>query len=99
MERLGRYWNRPPAWRSTMPLPEEAAQIAAMAQRLLDDPVLHEALARMERKLVEAWRATAAGDTEQREAAYRMLWAAEAFKSELRLMVANARATERRQAG
>ena len=44
-----------------------AAERAARAQRLLDDELLIEALATLDRDYLEAWRATAARDTDARE--------------------------------
>jgi len=45
----------------------KAAERAARAQRLLDDELLIEALATLDRDYLEAWRATAARDTDARE--------------------------------
>jgi hypothetical protein len=85
-----------PPWRSTQPAPSDPMQMGENARRLLDDPVLHLALDRIQQKLAETWRNTAIGETEAREAAYRLHWAAEQFRSELRIMVGNARAIEAR---
>lgn len=79
-----------PWWRSTQSLPPNKGEIGEAARKLLDDPVLHEALARVERKLIESWKNSAAGDGPSREEAYRMFWAVGALKVELRIMIANA---------
>src|SRR3954464_14304403 len=89
--RLREYWGLPlSAWRSTQPVPEDQGQLGAAARQLLDDPVLHEALDRVQTKLIDAWRNTAPGETMARDEAYRMYWSLEQFKSELRVMIANA---------
>jgi hypothetical protein len=79
-----------PPWASPYPVPEDKGQIGVAAQALLDDPVLHLALDRVQEKLVATWLATAPGERQAREAAYRLHWAAEQFRSELRIMIANA---------
>jgi len=71
-------------------------QMGENARRLLDDPVLHLALDRIQQKLAETWRNTAFAEAEQREAAYRLHWAVEEFRSELRNMVGHARGIEAR---
>lgn len=43
---------------------------AANAKRLLDDPLLQEALESVEQAAIDGWRATAARDTEARELAW-----------------------------
>ena len=70
-------------------------QLGEAARRLLDDPTLQLALDRVQQRLVESWRSTAMGETEAREAAYRLLWASEELKAELRRMLGNAKAIER----
>ncbi|HXI76525.1 MAG TPA: hypothetical protein VNH21_05280 [Steroidobacteraceae bacterium] len=95
---LGEYWDMPPPrWRSTQPAPEDKMQLGENARRLLDDPVLHAALDRVQQKLIESWRNTAPGEGEAREAAYRLYWASELFRDELRLMLGDARAIEARE--
>jgi hypothetical protein len=83
-----------PTWRSSEPAPSDPMQLGEAAKRLLDDPTLHLALTRVQAKLIETWKSTAIGEVEAREAAYRLHWAAEQFKSELRIMVGNARGIE-----
>ena len=84
------YEDQPWQWQASRPPPENAGELGEEARKLLDNPVLHEALSRVERKLIETWRNTPAGDEAGREAAYRLHWAVEALRAELRVMIANA---------
>jgi hypothetical protein len=77
-------------WRPSAPPPTDRQELGEEARRLLDNPVLHEAMDRVERKLVDTWRNTAPGEDEQREAAYAMYWAMQQIRGELRIMIANA---------
>jgi hypothetical protein len=77
-------------WKAAKPPPEKKGEIGEAARHLLDDPVLHLALRRVEEKLVATWRQTAVGEQEAREAAYALLCGLEQFKGELRLMIAEA---------
>ena len=43
-------------WKSSQPLPPNKGEIGEEARKLLDNPVLHEALERVERRLVETCR-------------------------------------------
>lgn len=97
---IARLWRHPRLipWRSTQPPPSDPSQLGEAARRLLDDPTLQLALDRVQAKLVESWRNTAPGETEAREAAYRLWWASEQLKTELRIMLGNARAAERQRA-
>jgi hypothetical protein len=82
------WWDEPSSATALRePPPQDPGLLAEAAKRLLDDPVLQLALDRMEAKLTETWRHTALGQTEAREAAYRLHWACEQFRSELRVMV------------
>jgi hypothetical protein len=84
---LGEHWDVPPQrWRSTQPAPEDKMQLGENA-----------ALDRVQQKLIESWRNTAPGEGEAREAAYRLYWASELFRDELRLMLGDARAIEARE--
>ena len=96
---IPRFWRHPRLipWRSTQPPPSDPSQLGEAARRLLDDPTLQLALERGQAKLVESWRNTAPGEIEAREAAYRLWWASEQLKTELRIMLGNARAIEARQ--
>lgn len=86
-------------WRSTQPVPQSQGELGEEARQLLDNPVLIEALDRIERKLTDTWRNSRAGDDEEREASYRLYWAVEALKGELRVMIANAGMAARQRAG
>jgi len=77
-------------WKSSQPLPPNKGEVGEEARKLLDNPVLHEALDRVERRLVETWRTSPIGDGEGREATYRLHWAVEELKAELRRMIGNA---------
>ena len=99
---IRRFWghwqqHRLIPWRSTQPPPSDPSQLGEAARRLLDDPTLQLALERVQAKLIESWRNTAVGALEEREAAYRLWWASEQLKTELRIMLGNARAIEARQ--
>jgi hypothetical protein len=77
-------------WKASKPPPENKGEIGEAARHLLDDPVLHLALERVETRLVTTWKNTAAGEPAAREAAYSLLWGLQQFKGELRLMIAEA---------
>jgi len=94
MEWLGWCRIRPAAWRSSLPLPEQP-KLGADARRLLDDPVLVEALDRIEARLLETWRGSEALDEAGREACFRMTWAIREFRAELRRMLGDSRMLER----
>ena len=87
---------KPPQWRSTEPAPSDPMQLGEAARRLLDDPTLVLALERVQQRLVDTWRDSKVGDAEAREAAYRLHWAVEQFKAELRIMLGTARGIEAR---
>lgn len=92
--RFGRFFSGSFAaepWPATDPPPEDKAQLGVAAQRLLEDPVLKLAFDRLERKLTDSWRRSQVGDHKAREAAYRMLWATEGLKAELRAMIGTGR--------
>lgn len=73
------------------PAPTDRQQLAEHARRLLEDPVLRLALERIQTDLTARWRQTQTGDTRGREAAYRMWWAVEEFRGELRKMIGASR--------
>ena len=77
-------------WRPVGEPPTDRQELGEEARRLLDNPTLHEAMARVERKLVETWKNSAPGEDEQREAAYHMLWALHRVRGELQVMIADA---------
>jgi hypothetical protein len=82
-------------WSTPAPPPENKGEIGEEARKLLDNPVLQLALARVEEKLVSTWKNTAAGEDDAREAAYSLLWGLKQFKGELGLMIAEAGMAER----
>jgi hypothetical protein len=65
--------------------------IASAAKQLLDEPVFQLALERVQRRLVETWKSTALADAPAREQQYRLHWAIEELRAELRRMVDSAR--------
>ena len=79
--------------------PENLGELGREAKELLDNPTLHEALNRVERKLQSSWRNTATGDRDAREEAYRLHWAVEALRAELHLMVGQATMAQRERDG
>ncbi len=70
-----------------------------LAARVLADPTLAEVFARLERDIVEAWRASATPETEAREWLYLRLSALGALKQELHLLVEEGRLAERERIG
>lgn len=74
--------------------PTDPIELGARAKALLDDPLLKLALDKIEEKLNATWRHSKVGDTEAREAAYRLYWAIEQLRSELRAMRDNAKVLE-----
>jgi hypothetical protein len=67
---------------------EEEIRRAERARALLDDPLVAEALAALERAAIEEWRATAARDVETRERAWLMLQLARRFRAHFENLVA-----------
>jgi hypothetical protein len=63
----------------------------------LEDPTFALALGRVQERLTDAWRNSAVGGADAREAAYRLHCAVEQLRSELHLMVANGKAAERQK--
>jgi len=82
-------------WQAVGQAPTDRQELGEEARRLLDNPTLHEAMGRVERKLLDTWRNTAPGQGEQREAAYNMYWALQQIRGELRIMIANASMAQR----
>jgi hypothetical protein len=91
---LARWWRDiaalPPPWAPAGPPPDDPGQLGAAAKRLLEDPVLHLALERIDRKLIETWKITDPGQVEAREAVFWQYKAVERFKGELQQMVGSA---------
>lgn len=77
--------------------PSDRNELASAAKRVLEDPVVQLALDRVQKRLYDNWRQTEVGAGEAREQAYRLHWAVEELKTELRLMVLNARMREQQQ--
>src|SRR3954464_8181872 len=71
--------------------PIDKAELAGAAQRLLSDPVFQLAMGRVQERLFESWETSVPGDYSAREEAYRLHWAVEELRSELRRMIAAAR--------
>lgn len=84
------YEDQPWQWQASRPVPESQGELGEEARKLLDNPVLIEALDRVEKKLIDSWKNSAAGEGLTREEAYRMYWAVGALRVELKLMIANA---------
>lgn len=93
---LADYWGgtTTPEWPAPGAPPDNLVQLGEAARRLLEDPVLQLAMQRVQQKLEEGWRRTAPGEQEAREAAYRLYWALEQVRQELRLMLGNAKALQ-----
>ena len=67
--------------------PSDEIALAEEAQRLLDNPTLMLAFQRIADGLLRSVKNSAPGEVELREEAYRLHWAAEQLKAELRGMV------------
>jgi len=61
--------------------PEEQIARGEHAKRLLDDPLLKEALAEIKQAVVEQWAALSVQNKEQAEELKRLLWAAKQFEA------------------
>jgi hypothetical protein len=82
-------WNDPP-WRSSSAPPNDKQELGTYAKQLLDDPVLHLALERVEDKLLHTWKNTEVADEEGRERIYMVYQGMQRFRQELRVMIGNA---------
>jgi hypothetical protein len=82
-------------WQSVGDAPTDRQELGEEARRLLDNPTLHEAMNRVERKLIETWKNSALDEMRQRDAAYNMYWALQQIRGELRIMIANASVAQR----
>lgn len=78
--------------------PVDKALLGAHARRLLTDPVLALAFDKADRELIATWRNTALGEIDQREAAYRQVWALGQVKAKLAAFVGDLRMMEIEQA-
>lgn len=61
--------------------PEQQIARGEHAQRLLDDPLLKEALAEIKQAVIEQWAALSVQNKEQAEELKRLLWAAKQFEA------------------
>jgi len=82
-------WSRTPA-----EIPTDRRQLGMQGKRLLEDPVLALALDRIDRDLIETILGSAVSDTEAREAAYRLHWAKEQLRTQLALILGDAKVLE-----
>lgn len=91
----GRLWRfhdeQHRAWQASQPVPENQQELGEEARKLLDNPVLLEALDRVEKRLIETWRLSDPADEEGRERVYRQHWAVKQLRAELSRMIANAK--------
>lgn len=69
---------------------------AEHAKRLLEDPLLVEALDQIEKTAIEAWKATAIAQTEDRERVWHSLKAAERIRAYLQSVVDTGQLAARR---
>src|SRR5262249_47042105 len=83
-------WQERPADQSFPPaVPADKTLLGIHAERLISDPVLSLAFESVERDLTEIWRNSAAGEVEQREVAYQMIWALASVKTKLQVLLAD----------
>lgn len=61
--------------------PEEQIARGEHAKRLLDDPLLKEALAEIKQAVIEQWAALSVQNKEQAEELKRLLWATKQFEA------------------
>ena len=76
-----------------------AAARAARARAILEDELVAEALAALERRAHDAWAASAPEDLQSRELAYRALRATMEFRAEFAKAVADGQLAERELRG
>lgn len=62
---------------------------ASRAKQLLDDPMIQEAFAEVEKKMTEAWRKSPITDVEARERCFRVLVGLDAFKAFFEIAIQN----------
>ena len=67
----------------------DAIQRAEHAKRLLDDDLVKEAFATIEREMTALWQGSPEADHEGRERIYRMLWSARRFRAFFEAVVEN----------
>jgi hypothetical protein len=68
---------------------------AAQAQRLLEDELLHEAFATLDRDYTKAWRETAARDTDARERLWQAVNIVGKVRDHLTMQVASGKLAQR----
>lgn len=79
-----------PIWSSPASPPKDRRELGQAAKRLLDDPVLHFALDRVEDNLIRTWKASDPADRDGRERIYATYDGMRRFKGELQRMIGNA---------
>lgn len=79
-----------PIWSSPHAPPEDKRELGTYAKQLLDDPVLHLALERVEDTLIHTWKSSDPADQEGRERVYAAYQGMQRFKGELRRMIGDA---------
>jgi hypothetical protein len=77
-------------WRPGGPPPTDRQELGEEARRLLDNPVLHEAMDRVEQTLVETWKRSDPADAQGREAVFAVYLGMQRFRGQLQQMIANA---------
>jgi hypothetical protein len=77
-------------WRPFGEAPTDRQELGEEARKLLDNPTLHEAMARVERKLIETWKSSDPADAEGREVVFASYWALHRIRGELQVMIADA---------
>ncbi len=82
-----------PSRQRRSPMTDE--EMGQHANALLDDPAFKEAVTRLERDIIEAWRASPSDQAEMREWLYLRLSALGAVREELRLIMARGEIAER----
>lgn len=76
------------------PAPTDPVQLGHHAKRLLEDPVLLEALERIKGKAATGFMASTPVEADKREAFYRLNWAVQQLETELHVMVSKAQVIE-----
>lgn len=79
------------------PAPSDKNLLAIHAERLINDPVLMMVFEAIERDLTATWRNSPLGQKDQREEAYRLVWALAQVKSKLQELLADKKMLEYEQ--
>jgi hypothetical protein len=77
-------------WSASQAPPRDKKELGHAARQLLDDPVLHLALEKVEDSLIQTWKTSDPADEEGRERVYATYLGMQRFRGELRRMIANA---------